>query len=119
MPKNAELIESINKEAEARGLDLPNLEGRTNPELTEILKGYKATPVESSDDTPAEEPSNPEPAAPTPASTSGGYVLAKGVTLTLPYRGVVGEDEPIEAKELSGGQKAFDNLIEKGLIVKG
>ena len=43
MPSNKDLITAIGEEATTKGVDTPDTEGKSNVELTDILKELKET----------------------------------------------------------------------------
>ena len=102
MPTNAQLIDeihAINPEIQTDGM--------TNAVLSNTLAQLKAA-----------NPDNKDEPAPKKEDEPKGPVIAKGRALTVPDRGVIGEGKPIKPEWLPGGEKQFNELADKGYIVK-
>lgn len=106
MPSNADLkaqIAEINP-----GIEVP--EDATNADLTKILKEVKAVAAAASqpDETPKVE------------ASGSSHVVAEGKSIMTKHKGVKGIFGPgrdICVDDVSGGAKAFENLVDKKFIV--
>ena len=127
MPSNVNLIKQIGEIANAKGVDIPDTEGKNNAQLADILKGLKTPPVApgagddatgdddttiaDSGDTGDDKESEPEPEVKAP------FTIAEGKSITT-KRGILGPDEEIKAADLSGGQTAVNAFVKSGHIIK-
>lgn len=111
MPSNKELqtqAEALAEELEIVGIDTGGL---NNEQLAELVSDLKAKKKDADTVTQADTPPKVEP-APKPKAR---YTLAEGKALCT-LRGILGEGEPITAKDVKGGQSVIDKFVRTGYI---
>ena len=127
MPKNNDLIKSIEAEATAKGVDVPITEGKSNAKLTQILKDLKAKtapppPAPSANDKDADddktndkdnEDDDPEP----DEKPKFAYSVAPGVSITCKGARILADGEEITKKDIPA--ESFKAFLKSGHIVKG
>lgn len=100
MATNNELIEAINAEAEALGVDAPATEGLTNTKLANALRDLKQQSAE-----------------PEQVEEKHGHFVAKGSAITT-ARGILSDGDEITADDLPGGKETLAAFVKSGHIVK-
>lgn len=114
MPSNKVLRASIGEEAEAKGVDSPDTDGKNNQELAEILSGLKAmAPSPPSEE--AAKVAEAEEAAKVAALPP--YSVAAGKSVTT-LKGIKADGEEVEAGSFPGGKETLDSLVDRGVVIK-
>ena len=106
--RNADLIDDI-KVIDAEAVT----EGLKNPQLEALLKVLKDKALEESNNGGGVDP-KPEQAI---KESEPGHCVAPGKSITS-KRGIKTEGDTVSAEYFSGGQETFDDLIERGFVVK-
>jgi hypothetical protein len=86
------------------------LEGKSNAELSQILKDGK---VELASYEAAQRPVVGEMTIP----ETTGHCIAEGKTLTS-KRGILASGDKVTAEDLAGGEEAFETLVAAGYVVE-
>ena len=135
MPSNEKLIESIETEAKAKGVDVPVTEGKNNADLIAILKELKTptppAPAKDDDDPDAEAAAAAKAEAAAAAKAEADaldkveapvkrppFYIKDGKAITT-KRGILADGDEITAKDLAGGKDAINKFIKTGHIGKG
>ena len=125
MASNKDLIKNIEIEATAKGVDVPVTEGKSNAELTQILKDLKAKtapppPAPGANDKGADdgktndnEDDDPEP----DEKSKFEYSVAPGVSITCKGSRILGDGDEITKKDLPA--ESFKAFLKSGHIKKG
>ena len=114
MASNLELIESIEVEAKAKGVDIPVTEGLNNVQLAETLKKLKlpagpAGPTVTEDD--KDDVIEPAKVKRPP------FYICDGKSLTT-KKGILGPGDEVKVEYLIDGEKGMKRHRENGIIVK-
>ena len=118
-----ELLTAIAAAAEAAGVDAPDLEGKTDAELDEVLAGLqpaaatapeKKAPEKKAPEKKAPEKKAPEKKAPVALPP---FTVAKGKALTS-KRGIIADGAEIRADDLAGGKEALADWVKRGYVDK-
>ena len=99
--RNSELIEAINELAEEIG-EKVETKGLKHDELVMALDDLKELAIEKAK----------------AAEADGSYVVAEGKSVTS-VKGILESGDSVCADYFVTGKKAFDVLVEKGVVVKG
>ena len=132
MPSNNELKAAIAAEAEAKGVDVPETEGKNNAELASILKDLKAppapAPAENKDADEADPMAGAQNAADVKAETQAKkenveikrppFYIAENKSITS-KKGTLNEGDEVKAEYLGGGKQSLDAHIKAGNVLKG
>ena len=114
MPSNADIIKAIEAEAEAKGADVPETEGKNNAELADILSGLKKTDkankLAEAAAAAAENQEEKEVEKPP-------FSVGEGKAITT-KRGILSDGDEIKAEDLAGGKDALEAFVESGHVVK-
>jgi len=117
MASNKDLIKNIETEANVKGVDIPVTEGKSNAELTQILKDLKAKtapppPAPGANDKDDED-DDPEP----DEKSKFEYSVAPGVSITCKGSRILADGDDIMKKDLPDA--SFKAFIKSGHIKKG
>jgi len=113
---NAVLITSILALALALGDDTPVTGGLNNVALTSLESELKTRKAKAEADAVAKAEADADAAAKAEAELEE-YVIAPGRSVTS-LKGIRGEGDEALAKHFPGGEKTFQDLIERGIVVK-
>lgn len=134
MASNQELIANIKSMSEHKGLEMPDVDEKSNKELAAVLGEIRN--ADAAEDSPAATEAAEKAAAEEEKAAVAAkrdedaaaankakakrpaHVIAEGKSLTT-KRGILDADEGVSEKDLPGGKAAFDKLVKAGYIVKG
>lgn len=116
MASNKDLKAGILAIAAKLGQEGPSdaLEGKSNSELTQILKDGKTALAAYE---AAQRPVDAEMTIPDGKALSTGHCVAEGKSLTS-KRGILGAGAEVAAEDLAGGEEAFETLVAAGYVVE-
>ncbi len=113
MPSNVSIITAITEVCEGLGKGVPEIKGKNNRELADILSDLRAEEKEVSkelktDDSTEEKEVSKEPF----------FHVKKGKAITS-KRGIISDGDEIRSSDLPGGEEALRGFVTSGHVVKG
>ena len=112
MPSNTKLIESIEAEAKAKGVDIPVTEDLNNSQLADKLKELKAL-APAPAPAPAETSEAPAPVVEKKAP----YTMAPNKAITT-LKGVLADGDEVKVEYLADGEDGLKRHVENGNVIE-